>query len=80
MTFKGMSLGWNVSALQGTGSFPEMEPVTSGIDSRIQLTWKPPRKVLYKKVALFTVLCPPSWTNSLCEGLQYEVIRTDKIL
>lgn len=69
-----------VSALQGTGSFLEMEPVTSGIGSRIQLTKKSPRKVLYTKVALFTVLCPPSWANSLCEELQYEVKRSDKKL
>lgn len=57
-----------------------MEPVTSEIDSPIQLTDKPPNKVLYKKVALFTALCPPSLANSLCEGLQYEVQRTDKKL
>lgn len=58
-----------------------MEPVTSEIDSRIQLTENPPPpKVLYKNVALFTVKCPPSLANSLCEGLQYEVQRTDKKL
>lgn len=78
MTFRGMSLGLNFKCFTRYRQLPR--DGTRDIRSRIQLTEKPQEKFCIKWWLFLPYYVPYSWANSLCEGLQYEVKRTDKKL